>query len=48
MASLSPVYLGTIISIGFLTLLIARWLLVSRVVDSADQFEQPKRTFVLK
>ncbi len=48
MASLSPVYLGTIISIGFLTLLIARWLLVSRVVDSADQFEQPKRTFVLE
>ena len=48
MATLSPVYLGTIIAIGFLTLLIIRQLLVKRIIDNVDPFEQPKRAFLLE
>jgi len=48
MATISPVYLGIIIAIGFLTLLIIRQLLVKKVIDSADPFEQPKRAFLLE
>ncbi len=48
MAALSPVYLGTIIAIGFLTLLILRQLLIKRLVDNAEPFEQPKRAFLLE
>jgi sigma-B regulation protein RsbU (phosphoserine phosphatase) len=48
MATLSPVYLGIIIAIGFLTLLIIRQLLVKRIIDNADPFEQPTRAFLLE
>ena len=48
MATLSPVYLGTIIAIGFLTLLSTRQLLIKKLVDSADQFDQSKRAFVVE
>ena len=48
MATLSPVYLGIIIAIGFLTLLSTRHLLLKKMVASAAQFEQPKRAFVVE
>lgn len=48
MASLSPVYLGTIIALGFLVLLIIRQLLVKKVVEQAEPFEQPRRMFLLE
>ena len=48
MATLSPVYLGIIIAVGFLTLLSTRQLLEKKIVVSADPFEQPKRAFILE
>jgi len=48
MASLSPVSLGTMISIGFLALLVVRQLLVKRMVDQASRYEQPRRIFFLE
>lgn len=48
MATLSPVYLGIIISIGFLVLLIIRQLLIKQVIESAPPFSQPKRIFILE
>lgn len=48
MATLSPVYLGIIISIGFLVLLIIRQLLIKRVVERAPPFSQPKRILILE
>jgi sigma-B regulation protein RsbU (phosphoserine phosphatase) len=48
MATLSPVYLGIIIAIGFLILLSTRQFLLRRIVDSADQFDQSKRAFIVE
>lgn len=48
MAALSPVYLGTIITLGFLTLLSTRHLLIKKLVDCADQFDQSKRAFLVE
>ena len=48
MATLSPVYLGIIITVGFLALLSTRHLLLKKIVASADQFEQPKRAFIVE
>jgi sigma-B regulation protein RsbU (phosphoserine phosphatase) len=48
MATLSPVYLGTIITLGFLTLLTMRQLLAKKIIDNADPYEQPKRAFILE
>ena len=48
MATLSPVYLGIIIAVGFLTLLSTRQFLLRKIVYSADQFEQPKRAFFVE
>lgn len=48
METLSPVYLGIIISIGFLSLLIIRQLSVKRFVGGAATLDQPKRAFLLE
>ena len=48
MATLSPVYLGTIIALGFLVLLIIRQLSVKKFVDGAAILERPKRAFLLE
>lgn len=47
MASLSPVHLGTIITVGFLPVLAARPLLLPKLVESAPPDLQPRRAFLL-
>jgi sigma-B regulation protein RsbU (phosphoserine phosphatase) len=48
MATLSPVSLGTIISAGFLVLLIVRQLSLKRFVEGAALLKQPQRAFQLE
>jgi sigma-B regulation protein RsbU (phosphoserine phosphatase) len=48
MAKLSPVRLGTIISLGFLPMLLVRQFLLGWVVSGTDPLQQPKRAFLLE
>ena len=48
MESLSPVYLGTIISVGFLALVLIRQFVLKKFVDGADSLKRPNRAFLLE
>lgn len=48
METLSPVYLGIIISGGFLSLVFIRQVSLKKFVESAVPFKQPKRAFLLE
>ncbi len=48
METLSPVYLGIIISMGFLSLLVIRQLSLKRFVQNASSLVKPRRAFLLE
>ena len=48
MATLSPVYLGIIIAIGFFLLLIIRQLSIKKFVEGAASLKQPRRAFIFE
>jgi sigma-B regulation protein RsbU (phosphoserine phosphatase) len=47
MAAMSPVHLGTIITLGYLPFLACRPILMKKMISTVEPFYQPRRTFIL-